>query len=87
MRSASRFYTRDDFDVFFSARVPAGEVRHYLGKRLVLTTRIGQPCSNEGWDRIVFSTADRWVCPETPQDRRRAAALRDRKRRAANADA
>ena len=75
----SRFYTRDDFDVRFSKRVQKGWAHYYLGRRRVIVRRIGTPGSDEGWDAIVFSPEDRWVCVETPQHRRAAASKRSAK--------
>lgn len=68
----SRFYTRDDFDVLFSAKVPKGCVGFYsAGKRIGLG-KIGEPFHVVNWDEVRLNQSDRWVCPETPQQRRRA---------------
>ncbi len=67
----SRFYTADDFDVHFSRRVP-GHFREFYSKgRLIARVKIGEPFQNEGWDEVRFNPADRCVCLETPQERRR----------------
>lgn len=71
--SLNRFYTRDDFDVRFSAAIQKGSIGFYHeGKRIGLG-KIGEAPHVEKWDELRFNPADRWLCPETPQERRKAA--------------